>query len=92
MPISVDLGITNQAAQVASALSYAELGGRQLMTEPQTLVDVGARYRFKAGPAPVTLRAQITNAFDVYRWKVGGNSSFRFIDERRFLLSLAADF
>jgi iron complex outermembrane recepter protein len=90
--LSVDLGITNQAAQVASALSYAELGGRQLMTEPQTLVDAGARYRFKAGPAPVTLRAQITNAFDVYRWKVGGNSSFRFIDERRFLLSLAADF
>ena len=90
--LSVDLGITNQAAQVASALSYAELGGRQLMTEPQTLVDLGARYRFKAGSAPVTLRAQVTNAFDVYRWKVGGNSSFRFIDERRFLLSLAADF
>ncbi len=54
------------------------------MTEPQTLVDLGARYRFKAGSAPVTLRAQVTNAFDVYRWKVGGNSSFRFIDERRF--------
>lgn len=90
--LSVDVGITNQAAQVASALSYAEIGGRQLMTEPQTLVDLGARYRFKAGRAPATLRAQVTNAFDVYRWKVGGNSSFRFIDERRVLLSLAADF
>jgi iron complex outermembrane receptor protein len=90
--LSVDLGITNQAAQVASALTYEELRGRQLMTEPQTLVDLGARYRFKAGSAPVALRAQVTNAFDVYRWKVGGNSSFRFIDERRFLLSLAADF
>jgi iron complex outermembrane receptor protein len=90
--LSVDLGITNQAAQVASAVGYAELGGRQLMTEPQTLVDLGARYRFKAGPAPVTVRAQVTNAFDVYRWKVGGNSSFRFIDERRILLSLIADF
>jgi iron complex outermembrane receptor protein len=90
--LSVDLGITNQAAQVASAAGYAELGGRQLMTEPQTLVDLGARYRFKAGSAPVTLRAQVTNAFDVYRWKVGGNSSFRFIDERRLILSLAADF
>jgi iron complex outermembrane receptor protein len=89
---SVDLGITNQAAQVASALAYPELGGRQLMTEPQTLVDAGARYRFKVGSAPATLRAQVTNAFDVYRWKVGGNSSFRFIDERRLLLSLAADF
>lgn len=90
--LSVDVGITNQAAQVASAVTYAELGGRQLMTEPQTLIDLGARYRFKAGSAPVTLRAQVTNAFDVYRWKVGGNSSFRFIDERRLMLSLAADF
>ena len=90
--LSVDLGITNQAAQVASVLSYAELDGRQLMTDPQTIFDVGARYRFKAGRAPATLRAQITNAFDVYRWKVGGNSAFRFIDERRLILSLAADF
>ena len=90
-PLSVDLGITNQASQVASVLEYAELGGRQLMTEPQTIFDVGARYRFKLGGAPATLRAQITNVFDVYRWKVGGNSSFRFIDERRFLFTLAAD-
>jgi iron complex outermembrane receptor protein len=90
--VSVDLGITNQAAQVASVLSYAELGGSQLMTEPQTLVDVGARYRFKLRGAPATLRAQVTNAFDIYRWKVGGNSAFRFIDERRLILSLAADF
>jgi iron complex outermembrane receptor protein len=91
-PVSVDLGITNQAAQVASVLKYAELGGRQLMTEPQTIFDLGARYRFKAGATPATLRAQITNLFDTYRWKVSASSSFRFIDARRFLLSLAADF
>jgi len=90
-PLSVDLGITNQAAQVASVLRYAELDGRQLMTEPTTLVDLGARYRFKAGATPATLRAQITNLFDTYRWKVGSSSAFRFIDARRFLLTLAAD-
>ena len=89
--LSIDLGITNQAAQVASAREYAELGGRQLMTRPQTIFDVGARYRFKVGAAPATLRAQVTNLFDVYRWKVFGNSSFRFIDERRLMLTLAAD-
>ena len=61
------------------------------MTEPQTLFDIGARYRFKAADAPASLRAQVTNLFDTYRWKVGGNSSFRFIDERRFMLTLAAD-
>jgi iron complex outermembrane receptor protein len=90
--LSLDLGITNQAAQVASVRTYAELGGRQLTTDPQTLFDVGARYRFELGGTPATLRAQVTNLFDTYRWKVNSNSSFRFIDERRFLLSLAADF
>ena len=89
--LSVDLGITSQAAQVASVQRYAELGGRQLRTRPQTLFDIGGRYRFNAGGAPATLRVQTTNVLNTYRWKVGGNSSFRFIDERRFLLTLAAD-
>lgn len=89
--LSVDLGLTNQAGQVASGLQYAELGGRQLTTVPRTIVDVGARYRFKAGEARATLRGQITNLFDVYAWKVGSNAAFRFIDARRFMLSLAAD-
>ena len=91
-PLSVDLGVTSQAGKVASAIEYAELGGRQLTTEPLTTVDVGARYRFKADAAPATLRAQVTNLFNVYRWNVFSNSAFRFIDTRRFLLSLAADF
>jgi iron complex outermembrane receptor protein len=89
--LSVDVGITNQAAQVASVSEYAELGGRQLATKPQTIFDLGARYRFEAGGVRATLRAQITNLFDVYRWKVGSNSAFRFIDERRLMLTLAAD-
>lgn len=90
-PLSVDLGIAHQSGKVASAREYAELGGRQLMTEPITTIDIGARYRFKAGGAPATLRAQITNLFDVYGWNVSSSSGFRFIDTRRFLLSLAAD-
>ncbi len=89
--LSVDVGITSQAGRVASALQYAELGGRQLMTEPLTTFDIGARYRFKAGGAPATLRAQITNVFNVYGWNVSPNSSFKFTDTRRFLLTLAAD-
>jgi iron complex outermembrane receptor protein len=90
-PLSLDLGITSQSGQVASARTDAELDGRQLMTEPRTTVDIGARYRFTLGSARATLRAQVTNLFDAYAWKVGSNSAFRFIDERRFLLSLAAD-
>jgi iron complex outermembrane receptor protein len=89
--LSVDLGIASQAGKVAGALEYAELGGRQLMTRPLTTFDIGARYRFKAGAAPATLRAQITNVFDAYGWNVFANSSFRFIDSRRLMLTLAAD-
>lgn len=90
-PLSLDLGITSLGGRVASAVEYAELGGRQLMTEPLTTFDIGARYRFKAGAAPATLRAQITNVFNAYGWNVFANSSFRFSDSRRLLLTLAAD-
>jgi iron complex outermembrane receptor protein len=91
-PLSVDLGINNLAGKVASTSTYAELGDRQLTTEPLTTVDIGARYRFTLGKAPATLRAQVTNVFDVYGWNVSSNSSFRFVDTRRVVLSLAADF
>ncbi len=90
-PLSLDLGISHLGGRIASAREFAELEDRQLTTDPLTTVDLGARYRFKVGAKPATLRAQITNVFDAYGWNVGGNSSFRFTDTRRFLLSLAAD-
>jgi iron complex outermembrane receptor protein len=90
-PVSVDLGINSLGGKVASALEFAELGGRQLTTEPMTTFDIGARYRFKLGAAPAVLRAQVTNVFNIYRWNVSSSSSFRFTDTRRLLLSLAAD-
>ena len=90
-PLSVDLGITSLAGRVASAREYAELGDRQLTTEPRTTFDIGARYRFKAAGAPATLRAQITNLFNAYGWDVSPSSSFRFSDQRRFSLTLTAD-
>jgi len=91
-PLSVDLGINNLGGRVASAREYEELGGRQLMTKPRTTLDVGARYRFQTGKTPVVLRGQMTNLFNVYGWDVSPSSAFRPSDERRFLLSLAADF
>ena len=60
-PLSIDLGITSLAGEIASPLEYAELGGKQLKTQPRTTFDLGARYRFKVGGAPATLRAQVTS-------------------------------
>jgi iron complex outermembrane receptor protein len=62
-----------------------------LLTEPLTTFDVGARYRFNAAGAPMTLRALVTNVFDADGWNVSSNAGFRFIDTRRFQLSLTAD-
>lgn len=90
-PLSLDLGITHQTGEVASFAGFKELGGRQLRTETRTLIDVGARYRFRAGSTRATLRTQVTNLFNVYAWKVGGNAALRFIDARRILITLAAD-
>lgn len=91
-PLSLDLGIVSLGGKIASANEYAELGGRQFKTEPRTTFDIGARYRFKLGKAPATLRAQVTNLFNTYSWDVFSNASFKFIDTRRVLLNLAADF
>lgn len=90
-PLSVDFGVTSQAGKIASALEFAELGGRQLMTRSLTTFDIGFRYRFKTGTAPATLRAQVTNLFNVYGWNVSPNASFKFNDTRRFLMTVAAD-
>lgn len=89
--LSVDFGLNHQAGKVASTLEFAELGNRQLMTEPLTTFDVGARYRFQAGGAPATLRAQITNVFNAYGWNVSPNTAFSFTEARRLMLSLATD-
>jgi iron complex outermembrane receptor protein len=90
-PVSVDMGINSLAGRVASTVEYAELGGRQLMTAPRTTFDIGGRYRFRADDTPVTIRAQVTNLFNVYGWDVSASSSFRPSETRRILLSLAAD-
>lgn len=87
----MDLGINNLSGRVASAQTYTELGGEQLMTKGRTTFDIGARYRFKAGSAPASFRAQVTNLFNIYGWDVSANSSFRPSDHRRLLLTLAAD-
>ena len=62
------------------------------MTGPQTIVDIGARYRFDIGDTPASLRVQVANLFDEDSWDVSGNESFGFVQGRRLLVRLAADF
>ena len=75
---SVDIAVVELAGEAASAQTYAALGNRQLMTEQRATVNLGARHRFRLGDVPATLRAQVTNLFDSYRWDVSPNSSLAF--------------
>jgi iron complex outermembrane receptor protein len=57
-----------------------------------TLIDIGARYRFKIGQAPATLRFQVANVGNTFAWNIVGSNSYGLTDKRRALLFLAADF
>ncbi|WP_158549410.1 TonB-dependent siderophore receptor [Lysobacter silvisoli] len=57
-----------------------------------TLADVGARYRFKLGAAPASLRLLVANVGDTYAWNLYGHNSFGLTDGRRYVVQLAVDF
>ncbi|MDT0850597.1 hypothetical protein RNR81_13000, partial [Staphylococcus pseudintermedius] len=56
------------------------------------LVDVGARYRFRLGDAPASLRLLVANVGDTFTWNIHGNNSFGLIDGRRYVAQLTVDF
>lgn len=81
---SLDAAIANFGARTASRDGRSEVPG-------YTLIDIGARYRFKMASTPMTLRVQLANVTDVFTWYVNGNNSFGLSDGRRFTARLAAD-
>lgn len=63
----------------------------RLFLPPRTLVDVGARYRFRLAGNDLTLRGRVTNLFDVYDFDLRGAGAFDLIPGRVGFVSLAAD-
>ncbi len=58
-----------------------------------TMVDLGARYRFKIAEQPALLRFQVTNIFDVWEWKVTGTQKqIEPTPQRKFSLQLTVDY
>lgn len=82
---SFDVSVTRQGQRVASR------DGRNRLPA-YTLVDVGARYRFRLGPAPASVRLLLANAGDTFHWDIRGNNSFGLTDGRRLVAQLAVDF
>lgn len=63
----------------------------RLFLPPRTLVDLGARYRFKLSGKDATLRLRVTNVFNVYDFDLRGAGAFDLINGRVAFLSLATE-
>lgn len=62
-----------------------------LSTSARETIGLGSRYRFKLGAAKMLLRAQVTNLFNAYDWRVSSSGGFTYVLPRTFSLNLAAD-
>ncbi len=84
--LSVDAQFENRSSRVASADNRATIPTR-------TLVNLGARYRFKILDASATLRAQARNIADTFGWDINAMQlAFAPEEKRRYSLNLAVDF
>ena len=82
---SFDLAMSHYGERVASRDGFNRVPA-------YSLADVGARYRFKLGNAPATLRLLVANVGDTYTWNLYGHNSFGLTDGRRYVVQLAVDF
>lgn len=82
---SIDAAVAHYGERTASRSGH-------LTTPAYTLVDVGARYRFKINGSSATLRLLAQNITDEFAWSVLGDRSFGLKDQRRFSATFAIDF
>jgi len=82
---SIDGQVENVSARYADFLNTVR-------APSYTTLNFGARYGFTIGDSAATLRFQAQNLTDVFAWNVSPTGTFTPLDQRRFLLSLAADF
>ncbi len=83
--ISLEGQVENISSRYADLLNTVRAPGT-------TTLSLGARYAFKVGATAANLRLQMQNVTDVFAWNVSPTATFSPIEQRRFLLSLAADF
>lgn len=74
--LSFDLAIRHASRTPATRDNAVHLPAR-------TLIDVGARYRFSVGAAPVVLRLSLTNLTDEYGYDLRGSGAYDLIPGRR---------
>ena len=83
--LALDTQVERFAARPFDVLNTASIA-------PYTIVDLGARYSFMVKENRASLRFQLQNATDVFRWSVASSGSLIAILGRRFVGTLSADF
>ena len=84
-------GLSLSARMTYNSSTYAN-AANTFRVAPWTRVDVGARYRFKAGDTPVTIRADVYNVFNRNYWHALDRGAVYLGAPRTFMLSMTADF
>ena len=84
-------GLTLTARVLHTGSQYVDAANTQKLPD-WTRFDLGARYHFKAGNYPMTLRASVENVFDKNYWQSAAREGLTLGAPRTFLLSLSADF
>ncbi|WP_338425285.1 TonB-dependent receptor domain-containing protein [Sphingopyxis kveilinensis] len=82
--LSFDIGIQHAGGRYADAANIVRVPAR-------TMVDLGARYRFRIGALPAVLRIQATSLFNTYGWNVEANNAFTYTPSRQLLARIAVD-
>ena len=97
LPVEPDIALdghfeyTSRQAAHASALA-GHPGVNDLVLPARATLDLGARYRFRAGRTPIAVRAQMQNVLNEYSWQVTSAEALTYSEPRRFRLSLTVDY
>lgn len=83
--VSVDIALSHYGKRAASRDNL-------ISVDAYSLIDIGARYRFKLGKSPAVFRVQMANVTDSFAWTILGSNSYGLMDKRRVSAFLAVDF
>lgn len=84
-PLSLDLSVESLSSRTANAANTLSAPGRSVL-------NLGARYRFRLAGGSWLLRPVLLNVFDEYGWNVSSSGGFTYIGPRTGTLQMVADF
>jgi iron complex outermembrane recepter protein len=84
-PLSFDLALESLSSRTGNSANT-------LVAPARTMVNLGARYRFKLDGGTWLIRPMIYNLFDSYGWNVSPSGGFTYVQSRAFALQVIADF